>query len=300
MSMGKNTEIVTYQQNEIAAIMKVLAEMSKTNNAGCFYAFAKEYGPRKICQILNNNGFENITTKHGFDVVDGITRSIFSKVANTKYINVLLHSPYYYSKYTQNPETMAMEEQNIWLSYNAIVDNRKVDIKKKFSIDNLSSLLENGNVVLLGIKENLIEKEKVFFENLIKVDQDYFSTVQDGFLQKNIFPSVKYADSEEICKNIDKFERKFPKLNQELFDVSKNILKKVLKFEVHNEQIVLANAKEKGQQQLKSFVDEYQSKVYNIQARMDLNEKLLQALGDNSSLTDYKFVNYSDVNNKKI
>lgn len=286
--MGKNTEIIAYQQSDIMEIMKVINQMSSTKDARVFYTFAKKYSPRKICSILNNNGFDNISS-NGHDMVDTISKNMLSKVAGKQYINVLLYSPYYYTKYSQNQFTNLMDEQNVWLAYNVLVDNHKVDIKKKYSLESLSPLVENGNIVLLGLKEKQINSEKVFFENLKRVDKDYFAKAQNGFIQNNIFPSVKYADNFAICQNLSKFERRFPKLNEEMANTNKKIMQKVLGFEVQNQQIVLSNALEKGQQQFMNMFEEYQKKASKIQNRIELNEKLLNALGVKTTSNDYQF-----------
>ncbi|MBR4124259.1 MAG: hypothetical protein IKR12_01670 [Clostridia bacterium] len=297
--MGNNTEIITYQQSDIMEIMRVIDQMSSNKDARIFYAFAQKYSPRKICQILNNNGFDNITHSNNVDMVDCISRNLLSKVANRKYINTLLYSPYYYTKYVLNPATNQMEEQNIWLAYNALADNFKVDIKKKFSLENVRPLVESGNVVFLGVKEKHINVDKMFFENLIKVDKDFFTKAQNGFVQNNIFPSVKYADNFVICNNILSFERRFPRLSQELFNTNKKIMQKVLGFEVQNQQIILSNALEKGQQQFMNIVEEYQRKAGKIQDRMELNAKLLNALGENQATNDYQFTE-TNINEKKL
>lgn len=286
--MGMNTELITYQQSDIMEIMKVINQMSSNNDARIFYTFAQKYGPRKICQILNNNGFDNINS-NGNDVVDIISKNLLSKVAKKQYINVLLYSPYYYTKYSQNQFNNLMEEQNIWLAYNVLVDNHKVDIKKKYNIDSLSPQIENGNIVLLGLKEKQISNDKIFFENLTRVDKDYFTKAQNGFIQNNIFPSVKYADNLAICKNIEKYEKNFHNLRAEMADTNKKIMQKVLGFEVQNQQIILTNALKKGQQQFINLLQEYQQKANKIQSRIELNEKLLNALGVKSISNDYQF-----------
>lgn len=296
--MGKNTEIITYQQSDIMEIMRVINQMSSTKDARVFFTFAQKYSPRKICSILNNNGFDNISS-NGHDMVDCISKNMLSKVAGKKYINVLLYSPYYYTKYSQNQFTNLMDEQNIWLAYNVLVDNHIVDIKKKYSLETLSPFVENGKVVLLGLKEKQIGSEKVFFENLTRVDKDYFAKAKNGFIQNNIFPSVKYADNVAICRNIEKFETKFPKLSEEFANTNKKIMQKVLGFEIQNQQIVLSNALEKGQQQFMSMFEEYQKKASKIQNRIELNEKLLNALGVKTISNDYQFTE-TTVNEKNL
>ena len=292
--MGKNTEIIAYQQSDIMEIMRVINQMSTSKDARIFYAFAQKYSPRIICQILNNNGFDNVARSNGFDMVDSISRNMLTKAANKKYINVLLYSPYYYSKYTLNQATNQMEEQNIWLAYNAVADNFKVDIKKKYSLENLLPLIASGDVVLLGLKEKQISSEKLFFENLTRVDKDYFAKAKDGFIQKNIFPSVKYADNIAIRGNLESFEAKLPRLKDEMSQTNKRIIQKVLGYEISNQQIVLSNALEKGQQQFMSMVEEYQTKANKIQHLMALNDKALSALGEKKTSNDYQFTQDND------
>ena len=300
--MGKSTEIITYQQHDITNIIRLMTELSNRQDAMFFYTFAKNYGTRNICQILNNRGFEmyGITLTNGVDVVDKISKNMISKVSNKRYINSLLYSPYYYSKYVQNQATLAMEEQKIWFAYNTLVDNSKVDIKKRYSIDGLSNLVNNGDVILLGLKEKQITADSLFFEGLTRVDKDYLAKAQNGFIEKNIFPSVKFADCNSICQNLQQFEKRFPKLKQEMISVNKKIAQKVLQYEVQNQQILLSNTLEKGQEQFKYIVEEYQRKAGKIQNLMALNQKLLTALGDKPLANDYQFEANDNVEKPKI
>lgn len=295
--MGKNSEIIKYESNDIAGIMKVLNQLSKKPDTIYFYNFANVYGPKKISSILNNRGFElyNITPDGSVDVVDKISKHIFNNISDRKYVNSLLYSPYYYTKYVQNPATNEMTPQRVWLAYNVLVDNKVVDIKNTYKIFQLKQLTENKDVVLLGMKEKVLTNELSFLENLCPVDKDFFATIGDGFMQKLVFPSIKYAGNPAILGNLASFEKQYPLLNSEITKVNKKIAQKVLAYEVENQQIVLNSALEKGQEQFKNLVNEYQSKAGKIQNLINLNEKLLSALGEKPKQTDFDFgKNFND------
>lgn len=292
--MGINSEIIKYESNDIAGIMKVLNQLSKSPDTIYFCNFAKKYGTKKICSILNSRGFElyNITPDGNIDVVDKISKHIFNNVSSRKYVNSLLYSPYYYTKYVQNPATNQMTPQKVWLAYNVLVDNKVVDIKNTYKIYQIKELADNKDIVLLGVKEKVLTEDLSFFSNLCPVDKDFFATIGDGFMQKLIFPSIKYAGNPNILANILNFEKEYPLMKSETTKVNKKIAQKVLAYEVENQQIVLNSALEKGQEQFKNLVNEYQSKAGKIQNLINLNEKLLSVLGEKpkQAESDFEFI----------
>lgn len=279
--MSKTTEIVTYKQNDIFGIMRVLSNVS-SQGVTYFYNFAKNYSPKKISSILNNRGVDlyGISFDSNFEVVDKISKCMFNKVSNKKYVNALLFSPYYYSKYSLNSSTKVMEEQKIWLAYNALVNNKAVDVKKTHSIAELKEELSKNDVILLGVKEKLISSENTVFGKLSKVDKDFILNVDNGLIIKSIYPSIKFANNDLVMENMDRYLKKYPNLTNEIQHANKKIAQKVLAYELENQQIVLSNALEQGQKQFADLVNEYQSKANKIQSLIQLNQKLLNALGD--------------------
>ncbi len=288
--MGKNSQIVAYEQNDILSLLKVLNSLSKSQDTKFFYNFLANYGTKKVSDILNSRGFEmyGIAPSKNLDVVDIISKNIFTKITNKKYINSLLNSPYYYSKYILNPQTNSMTEQKIGLVYNVIVDNSKIDIKKCYTIDELKILIDNKNVVMLGVKEKPINSESYFFESLQEVDKNFIAQAKNGLIQKSIFPSIKFSDS-KISQNLVKFENQYPNLNAEMTKVNKKVLHKVLQYEIQNQQIFLSSILENGQKQFKNLVNEYQTKANKIQKMIETNQKLLFALGEKQKTSDFEF-----------
>lgn len=286
--MGKNTVVVVHKQNDI---LNLLREISKKQDTSVFYEFAKNYGTKKICDIVNSREYRqnSLFSNNDFDNVDMISKNIFNNISNEKYKIVLLNSPYYYTKYALNPQTNSMVEQNISLMYNALVDNKVVDIKKKLTLDELEKFVNSKDIVLLGIKEKLISSESYFFDNLQEVDKTFIANAKDGFVKKSIFPSIKFADNEAITQNIASFENNFPNLKTEMTKANKKMLHNVLKYEVQNQQIYLSSMLEDGQKQFVKLVNEYQSKADKIQKMVEFNQKLLSALGERPKANDYKF-----------
>ena len=290
-NMGENSKLVAYTQNDIASVMKVINEISKRKDTMYFYNFAKSYGTKKICGILNSRGVDayGISVDANFDVVDKISKNIFNKISKENYINSLLYTPYYYSKYVLNPQNNSMQEQKIWIAYNVLVNNKNVNIKQKYTIKSMKNLVESGDAVLLGVKEKLLTGDSYFFEGLTQVDKDFVATAENAFVQKSIFPSVKFANNDAVLNNLASFEKKYPLLTDEMNKVNKKIAQKVLQYEIENQQIVLSSALEKGQQQFQNLVLEYQTKASKIQNLINLNQRLLSALGTSPRSKDYEF-----------
>ena len=288
--MGNNSKIIKYQTNDIMGIMRVLKDISSFSDTRYFYDFAKNYGTKKMSNILNSRGvdFCNISKDGKFDVVDKVSKHIFNNISNKKYVNAVLGSPYYYTKYVHNPATNQMVEQKVLFKYNALVNNKKVDVKSNFKVYELKKLADSKDLILLGIKEQPLSNELAYFDNLCPVEKEFFNTVGDGLVQKPVFPSIKYAGNESILKNLDNFEKEYPNLKTEMAKANKKMAQKFLAFEVENQQIVLKSALEKGQVQFKNLVEEYQSKAVKIQNLINLNEKLLSVLGETSESTDFE------------
>ncbi len=283
--MSRDSELIKYQKNDITAIANTLSCLIKTHDTKVFDCFAKNYGSGKICKILNTRGFRpyNLVPDNNFDVVDKISRGMVSRVSGTKYINSILFSPYYYTKYVQNPATKQMQEKHLQIAYNTLVNNAKVDIKKNWSLENIISLSNNHDVVLLGIKERQIDATKIFVNGLSKLDLTALTSAHDSYVLKNILPNVGMSNSPEILQNYSNYQAKYPKFYAELCKVDIEITKQVLQYELENQQIILSDILQKGQKTFVNLVQEYQTKSQKIQKYYQQNQKLLDALNQGKS-----------------
>ena len=286
--MGKNTLVVGYKQNSILDLMRAIL---KSQDTSVFYDFVNNYGVSKICDIVNSNEYQSSLLNNDIDNIDIISKRIFNNISNVQYNNAILNSPYYYVKYTLNPSTNVMVEQNISLLYDVLINNKKVDVKKRFSVDDIKRYIESKDIVLLGIKEKEIAVDSYFFGDLQEVDKNFVAEVDDGFIKKSIFPSIKFADSETIIQNLQKFENDFENLSKEMQKANKKILHSVLKYEVQIQQIYLSGVLADGQKQFVQLVNEYQTKASKIEKMIDFNQKILETLGEKPKAKDYKFDN---------
>ena len=286
--MGKNTLVVGYKQNSILDLMRAIL---KSQDTSIFYDFVNNYCVSKICDIVNSNEYQSSLLNNDIDNIDIISKRIFNNISNVQYNNAILNSPYYYVKYTLNPSTNVMVEQNISLLYDVLINNKKVDVKKRFSVDDIKRYIESKDIVLLGIKEKEIAVDSYFFGDLQEVDKNFVAEVDDGFIKKSIFPSIKFADSETIIQNLQKFENDFENLSKEMQKANKKILHSVLKYEVQIQQIYLSGVLADGQKQFVQLVNEYQTKASKIEKMIDFNQKILETLGEKPKAKDYKFDN---------
>ena len=278
--MSRVSELIKYQKNDITAIANTLSCLIKTHDTKIFDCFAKNYGSDKICKILNTRGFMayNLVPDNNFDMVDKISRVVISKVSDKKYINAILFSPYYYTKYVQNPSTKQMQEKHLQIAYNTLVNNAKVDIKKNWSLENIISLSNNQDVVLLGIKERQVDATKIFVNGLSMLDLTALTSAHNGYVLKNILPNVAMSNNPEMLQNYSNFQAKYPKFYAELCKVDIEITKQVLQYELENQQIILSDILQKGQKTFVNLVQEYQTKSQKIQKYYQQNQKLLDAL----------------------
>ena len=135
--------------------------------------------------------------------------------------------------------------------------------------------------MLVGVREVEIKNNNYFNKNLIEVDREYISSYDNSFLKRNIVPSIRYIGNAEIAKNIKKFDIIMPKLKNERVKVKKEILKKLLAFELEHEQLELSDNLEKMQNKLVRLANNYQSSASRLGTLLSQNQRLLQLLDKN-------------------
>ena len=278
--MSRANEIVQYQKNDILSLSNALSHLIKTKDVNFFVNFANAYGPQKISKIVNTKYFPlyNLAPNQNFDVVDRISKQMLNKLANKQYVNSILFSPYYYKKFVQNTANGNMQEVNVSIAYNAVVDNKSVDVKHRFTVEEIKNLVDNKKVVLLGVKEKIVDGNAPIFENLTEIEMKDFLAKEYGFVTKNIMPSITHISNAEIMQNVYTFEARYPNFLAELAKVDIAITKLVLQHELENQQIVLNGILENGQKNFMNLVNEYQTKSAKIQRYISQNQKLLNAL----------------------
>ena len=140
------------------------------------------------------------------------------------------------------------------------------------------NLVDNKKVVLLGVKEKIVDGNAPIFENLTEIEMKDFLAKENGFVTKNIMPSITHISNAEIMQNVYTFEARYPNFLAELAKVDIAITKLVLQHELENQQIVLNGILENGQKNFMNLVNEYQTKSAKIQRYISQNQKLLNAL----------------------
>ena len=290
--MSRANDIVNYQKIDISKIGNSLSHLIKTRDTNFFDAFAKSYGTKKICKIVNSKPFDlySISPNPNFEVVDRISRHMMSKLSGRHYINTILFSPYYYTKFAMDSDINMMTENHISVAYNTLVDNKAVNIKHQFSFEEIKKLIENGSVVLLGIKEKKMNDASNLNE-LVKIDINEFVSQDNNYLTNHILPTVVYAENQNIMQNKQHFEKRYPNFLQELAKVDIQITKSVLSHELENQQIVLNGILENGQKKFVALAMEYQSKAAKIQNYIKQNQNLLNALEPQKTQFGYENLN---------
>ena len=131
-------------------------------------------------------------------------------------------------------------------------------------VANASCLRKHNQFALLYI---------LVFLNHLKV----IEILDNCCLQKNIYPSLKYCDNEQISANLSKYLTN-PQFRAEYTKVTKSILKTLLVYELQNQQILISDNLEKTQSKMVKLAVEYKSVAMNLSEKLSLNQKLLDLL----------------------
>lgn len=281
--MLNNKKLMQNYKNNILHMLKVYHGVQKFGDDLQFNDFVKNYGKKKVINILNGRGFKYYKINPQFDggVLDQITQNMFSKLTGKQCKTQKLYSKYYYSKYKPTLNSNQLELQDTQILFNCVVLDNNVNIKKCYSMVELKNLIKSGKVVLLDVKEKAITNKNYFNQDLQLVQKNFIATVDNYFLQKNIFPSIKYVDNEVVCKNIKNFAVS-EKFNQEYNKVKKEIIKQLLAYEIQNQQILLSDNLEKMQNKMVKLANQYQSSASVLGSQLSNNQRLLQLLNKNS------------------
>lgn len=278
--MSNLTELITYNQNDIRGILQICNNLKEYDDEVGFDNFVRIYGKNKIINILNARGFSlyNIPPQPTGGIIDKISRETINKSSNRNLSLTTLYSPYCYVKYANNFANNIMEEQKFQILFVCLTDNTAVDIKRKFTVEQLKNEIGKNNVILLNVKEKQIANKSIYVDDLVQIDKSYIGKAENGFLQKNIFPSIKFFDNNDIMQNIHAFESKNENLPAEQLKVKKCMAKVVLEYEAENQQIVLSNTIETMKKNIETQVFNYQKSQEKLSKLLSLNQQLLESL----------------------
>lgn len=275
--MTNNKKLYDNHQAEIKHIIKLYRDVQKYGCIEEFENFVKIYGKNKIIEIVNARGvgYNKIVPKTNGSVLDEISKSIFDKVNGKNYEVKKLYSKYYYTKY-KNCGNNELVSENTQILFNCLATS-DINIKKTYSIAELNNLIKNKKVVLLDVKERPVNDKNFFSKDLMQVHKQFIATVDNCCLQKNIYPSLKYCDDEQISANLSKYLTN-PQFRAEYTKVTKSILKTLLVYELQNQQILISDNLEKTQSKMVKLAVEYKSVAMNLSEKLSLNQKLLDLL----------------------
>ena len=239
-----------------------------------------EYGKNKLNKILNLYGFPyyKIAPNSSGVVVNQITKNMIAKATNKKVKYAKIYSKYLVKSYAEDGELNFLTEKDKQIIFDCIVLRDNVNIKKNYSIDELKQAIIEATLLIVGVREVEIKNNNYFNKNLIEVDREYISSYGNGFLKRNIVPSIRYINNPEILKNNKKFDYIMPKFKTERIKVKKEILKKLLAFELEHEQVELSDSLEKMQNKLVNIANKYQTSASRLGTLLSQNQRLLQLL----------------------
>lgn len=273
-------------KNEITTVNTTIYNLSnayhklyKNSDEQYFDEYIVNYGKNKLNRVLSLYGFPyyKISPNNSSVVVNQITKNMIAKATNKKVKYAKLYSKYLVTEYAPNDE-LNLIENNKQVVFDCVLLKDNVNIKKSYSIDELKQAIAQAKILLIGVREVEIKNNNYFNKNLIKVDREYISTYGNEFLKRNIVPSVRYINNPEILKNCKKFDYILPKLKTERVKIKKEILKKLLAYELEFEQLELSDSLEKMQNKLVSIANKYQTSATILGNQLSQNQKLLQML----------------------
>ena len=284
-----NFKTETNFNNKIINLSNAYHKLYKFNDEQFFDEYISVYGKSKLNKILGIYGFSyyNILPNSSGEVVNQITQNMVAKATNKRVKYAKIYSKYLVKSYGTSNEFDFLTEKDKQIVFDCLVLKDNVNIKKNYSIDELKQAICEAKMLLIGVREVEIKNNNFFNKNLIEVDREYISNYGNSFLKRNIMPSIRYINNAEILKNTKKFDFVMPKLKAERVKVKKEILKKLLAFELEHEQLELSDNLEKMQNKLVKLASSYQTSATELGSQLSQNQKLLQLL-------DKNFANQSD------
>lgn len=269
--------------NNIYNLSKAYHKLYKFGDEQYFDSYISAYGKNKLNKILNLYGFPyyKIAPNSSGAVVNQITKNMIAKATNKKVKYAKIYSKYLVKSFSNNDELSFLTEKDKQIIFDCIILKDNVNIKKNYSISELKQAISEAKLLLIGVREVEIKNNNYFNNNLIEVDREYISSYGNGFLKRNIVPSIRYINNAEILKNTKKFDYIMPKLKDERIKVKKEILKKLLAFELEHEQLELSDSLEKMQNKLVNLANKYQSSASRLGTLLSQNQRLLQLLDKN-------------------
>lgn len=276
--MEKQKDLIKYFQNDICHLLNVYNNLKNYQDIQYFNNFVKIYGKQKVANILYARGLKSCNIQPSNPkILNEISKNMVNKATGRNYKLSKLYSKYFHKVFLTNAN-FELEETDVQIVFDCLVQNESVDIKNTFSLNALKQLIEEEKIVLLGVKEKPILSNTVLNQNLIEINSELIKTYSNGFIEKNICPSIKYCDNSRIMANIDNFYKKFPKLLKENVKIQKEVVKELLIYELQNQQIVISDNMEKTQTELMKTLNNYKMETEKYSKMLRLNQLLLKNL----------------------
>lgn len=288
--MKTNNKLFT--NNNIKQFLRAYHKLFESGDESMFDRCIVEYGKLKTANILKHCNFATATGVNGqkVGVFDAVSTKIFKEATKKDCKFCSLYSVYKINQYEQADDQIFLTENSKQIVFDCVVIDKSVNIKKNYGLAEIHQLIERGHIVLLGVKQNKIAGNNFFSKNLIEVDHDYISNFANGFLQKNIFPGIKYLSDQVVMQNARHFDKKFKGLKAARVKIKKEIAKQVVAFELKNDQTELCDSLEKIQNKMVNIANKYKSSASAMQSQICINQNLLMAIDKDFAEPEQDFV----------
>lgn len=284
--MDKNIIENNFVSQNVIDLLKAYNGLTKNGKSIVFDDYIKTYGKKKAINILNARGFRmyGIAPNISGKILENISAKMLNRATSSKFESSQLYSSFAFVKYDGDGLNF-FEEQNNQLVFNCLIQKKFVDIKKLFSLEQLKNEIESGRVVLLDVKEKPVDVSNYFTSNLKLVDREYIKNFGDNYIQKRIFPTIKYLGGEFYEGNKNFYFNKFDKLQNEYLAVEKGILRTLLEYELQNDQVEISYQMEKAQNKIMKLAGEYQKSATQMGKMLSLNQMMLEKLGGETTIS---------------
>lgn len=284
--MDKNIIENNFVSQNVIDLLKAYNGLTKNGKSIVFDDYIKTYGKKKAISILNARGFRmyGIVPNISGKILENISAKMLNRATSSKFESSQLYSSFAFVKYDGDGLNF-FEEQSNQLVFNCLIQKKFVDIKKLFSLEQLKNEIESGRVVLLDVKEKPVDVANYFTSNLKLVDREYIKNFGDNYIQKRIFPTIKYVGGEFYEGNKNFYFNKFNNLQNEYLAVEKGILRTLLEYELQNDQVEISYQMEKAQNKIMKLAGEYQKSATQMGKMLSLNQMMLEKLGGETTIS---------------
>lgn len=265
--------------SNIYQIIKLYHQLHKYNDEKATDNFLQKYGQAKISKILKVYGFMRYGVAQNFEgnVYNQISANVVSKTLKKPVSFCRLYSVYKVSE-KQQGDVGFFDNDARQIVFDCLLINKCVNIKKNYSLAEIKQLIESQRLILIGVKESQIKNNNFFNRNLIEVDRSYIANFGDNFLQKNILQILEFKSDVLPSLFCTKRNVQIDTLKLEQIKCKKEILKKLLVYELQTEQLKIADNLDEMKSKITKVASSYQTNAEQLSSKLSLNGQLLSVL----------------------